>query len=401
MVNYFRYLANAPRGDEPFGTTVSFDACPWNSESVLLYLTLQAEVPVEAPANNLVFLIDVSGSMASANKLPLLQKAFSYLVDSLGEEDTVSIVTYSGKESVVLSGCPASDKTRILNAISSLKASGSTNGQAGLQRAYEVARNYYIEGGNNRIIMASDGDLNVGISSVEELKNYISTKREEGIFLSVLGFGSGNYQDEKMETIANHGNGAYYYIDSEREAERVLTGDLTAMLHTVAKDVKLQITFSSDFVSAYRLIGYENRVLNNEDFTDDTKDAGEVGAGHQVTVCYELLLREGTPTAEDVMATLSVRYKAPDADVSEEKTYSLAYGMNQHTKEDCALINSLIMLSMILREDKLLTGAPHISLSYLVECFEENIGQKTDAEKDDFYALLVLLMGQSDIVIPE
>ena len=355
FINYFRYVANAPEHGAIFGKTVSFDACPWNEENLLMYLTLQAEVPTERLANNLVFLIDVSGSMASSNKLPLLKESFGTLLDNLAPDDLISIVTYSGKEQVVLTACPVSDKQTIMNAINGLRASGSTNGEAGLEKAYQIAQQHYIEGGNNRIIMASDGDLNVGISSIEDLKAYISDKKNEGVFLSVLGFGMGNYQDEKMETIANNGNGAYYYIDSLSEAEKVFSRELTATLYTVGKDVKLQLTFNADYVDAWRLVGYENRVLNNEDFEDDTKDAGEVGAGHQVTVCYELKLREGAdPAADAELASLSVRYKAPDEDASRLNTYTLAAGAQEHTLADREFISGLVMLAMYLNNSSYL-----------------------------------------------
>lgn len=374
FINYFRYTANAPEAGELFGTTASFSPCPWNEENVLMYLTLQAEVPTERLANNLVFLIDVSGSMASSNKLTLLKQSFSYLIDNLAPDDLVSIVTYSGKEQVVLTGCPACEKETILSAINSLVAKGSTNGEAGLEKAYQIAQQYYIEGGNNRIIMASDGDLNVGISSTEELEAYISDKRNEGVFLSVLGFGTGNYQDAKMETLANKGNGAYYYIDSLNEAEKVFTTDLTATLYTVGKDVKLQLTFGADYVDAWRLIGYENRVLDNEDFEDDTKDAGEVGAGHQVTVCYELRLREGaTPEAESELASLSIRYKAPDEDVSRLTTHSLTYGESGHTEADRAWIAALIQLAMYLNNSSYLPDGGSVNMNTLYAMFESGV----------------------------
>lgn len=358
MINYFRYTAKSPAVGELFGTTVSFDACPWNEQNLLMYLTLQAEVPTERLANNLVFLIDVSGSMRSSNKLPLLQQSFSHLVDNLAPDDLISIVTYSGKEEVVLTACPVSEKETILNAINSLTASGSTNGEAGLERAYQIAKQHYIEGGNNRIIMASDGDLNVGISSIEDLKAYISDKKNEGIFLSVLGFGTGNYQDEKMETLANNGNGAYYYIDGMSEAEKVFSRELSSTLYTVGKDVKLQLTFNADFVSAWRLVGYENRVLDNEDFEDDTKDAGEVGAGHQVTVLYELRMVEGsTPADTDELASLSIRYKLPDEDTSKLNTYSLTAGSEEHTATDRQHISGLVMLTMLINKSSYLPDA--------------------------------------------
>ena len=316
FLNYFKYTAEQPGENELFSVNSMLMPCPWNENNVLLSMTLQAADAAPTEGNNLVFLIDVSGSMSSKDKLPLLKKAFSYLVDQLDENDTISIVTYSGKEAVVLDGCAGNKKLSILTAINLLSASGSTNGQAGLQKAYEIAQKNYIEGGNNRIIMASDGDLNVGISSETELKNYITEKRDAGIFLSVLGFGTGNYRDEKMETLADNGNGVYLYIDGEAEAEKVFSTDLFANLYTVAKDVKMQITFDKNYVSAFRLIGYENRILNEEDFTDDTKDAGEVGAGHQVTVCYELRLADGAKVEGANWLELAVNYKLPEETAS-------------------------------------------------------------------------------------
>lgn len=316
FLNYFKYTAEQPDENELFSVNSMLLPCPWNAENVLFSMTLQAADATPTEGNNLVFLIDVSGSMRSNDKLPLLKKAFSHLTEQLNENDTISIVTYSGREAVVLDGCKGNKKLTILTAINLLNASGSTNGQAGLQKAYELAQKHYIEGGNNRIIMASDGDLNVGISSQSELKEYIVEKREAGIFLSVLGFGTGNYRDEKMETLADNGNGVYLYIDGEAEAEKVFSNDLFANLYTVAKDVKMQITFDKTYVAAYRLIGYENRLLNEEDFTDDTKDAGEVGAGHQVTVCYELRLADGAKVEGADWLELAVNYKLPDENTS-------------------------------------------------------------------------------------
>ena len=286
MINYFNYNYPSPKDNELFSTTVEIAPCPWNEEAQLLVLGLQAKHIELATQNNLVFLIDVSGSMQSKDKLELLKKAFTHLVDKLGDDDTVSIVTYSGKEEVVLEGCSGSKKDKILRAVNSLNAKGSTNGEAGLKKAYQIAEEYYIAGGNNRIILASDGDLNVGISSTDELKKFVEEKRNGGVFLSVLGFGTGNYKDSKMETIADCGNGVYYYIDSEMEAEKVFGAEIFSTLYTVAKDVKLQLTFNPEYITAYRLVGYENRMLANEDFENDTKDAGELGSGHSVTVCY-------------------------------------------------------------------------------------------------------------------
>ncbi len=353
MINYFDYGYSSPAENELFSTTAQIAPCPWNEEAVLMVMGLQAvETPV-AQKNNLVFLIDVSGSMQSSDKLGLLKEAFAYLVDNLGEDDTISIVTYAGKERVVLDGCKGSKKTKIMNAVNSLEAGGSTNGEAGLKKAYALAEEHFISGGNNRIIMASDGDLNVGMSSTEEIKSFVSEKKEEGVFLSVLGFGTGNYKDDMMETIADCGNGVYYYIDSEKEAEKIFGAELFSTLYTVAKDVKLQITFNADSISSYRLVGYENRLLNKEDFADDTKDAGDLGSGHSLTVCYELILNVGAKEAENEWFNLAVRYKAPDGNKSELNEYS--FGKEAYTDTPNAnfkFISSVVELSMIIHESE-------------------------------------------------
>ena len=356
FLNYFKYTAAQPQENELFSVNSAIFPCPWNAENVLFSMTLQAADATPTEGNNLVFLIDVSGSMRSDDKLPLLKKAFSHLTEQLDENDTISIVTYSGREAVVLDGCKGNKKLTILTAINLLSASGSTNGQAGLQKAYELAQKHYIEGGNNRIIMASDGDLNVGISSQSELKEYIVEKREAGIFLSVLGFGTGNYRDEKMETLADNGNGVYLYIDGEAEAEKVFSNDLFANLYTVAKDVKMQVTFDPAYVSAFRLIGYENRILNEEDFTDDTKDAGEVGAGHQVTVCYELTLTEAAMAEGTNWLELAVNYKLPEDTASVfPNLYNIGYDNYLGAADaDRAFMIAVIETCMLLHDSKYL-----------------------------------------------
>ena len=356
FLNYFKYTAEQPDENELFSVNPVLLPCPWNANNVLLTVTLQAADATPTEGNNLVFLIDVSGSMSSRDKLPLLKTAFSYLVDHLTENDTISIVTYSGKEAVVLDGCSGNKKEDILAAINSLVASGSTNGEAGLQKAYQIAEKHRIEGGNNRIIMASDGDLNVGISSESALKQYITQKRDVGIFLSVLGFGTGNYRDEKMETLADNGNGVYLYVDGEAEAEKIFSTDLFANLYTVAKDVKMQITFDETYVSSYRLIGYENRILNEEDFTDDTKDAGEVGAGHQVTVCYELSLTEEAMNDGANWLELAVNYKLPDETASVfPNLYNIGYGDYQRAPDaDRTFMIAVIETCMLLHDTKYL-----------------------------------------------
>ena len=354
FINYFRYNSTAPREVELFGVYTEIVPCPWNESTVLLRMTLQAENVVNTKGNNLVFLIDVSGSMSSNNKLPLLKKAFSYLVGNLGPNDTVSIVTYSGREAVVLDGCKGTSTNEIMDAINSLVASGSTNGEAGLTMAYQIAEKHFIEGGNNRIIMASDGDLNVGISSSSELKHYIEGKRDQGIYLSVLGFGTGNYRDANMEALADNGNGVYYYIDGESEAEKVFGTDLTGTLYTVANDVKLQLVFDTEFVESYRLIGYDNRVLDNEDFENDFKDAGEVGAGHQVTVCYELLLKPCDAYVTNYIK-LNVRYKNPGEALSLLNEYNI--GSNScEASDDTRFISCVVELVALLRNPNY-TGA--------------------------------------------
>lgn len=320
LINYFDYSYKNPKGNEPFGVTTVLGDCPWNDRAKLLSIGLKTEDIdfADTPSSNLVFLIDVSGSMFSEDKLPLLQDAFCMLTDELSEKDRVSIVTYAGSDSVVLKGAKGSEQHKIKNAINDLEAGGSTNGSAGIKTAYELAQKYFIKGGNNRVILATDGDLNVGLSSVDELERLISKKKESGVFLSVLGFGTGNIKDNRMETLADKGNGNYAYIDSHREAKKVLVKELSANLLTVCKDVKFQVEFNEDAVKGYRLIGYSNRVMANKDFNDDTKDGGEIGAGHTVTALYELILKND---AADDLLDLNIRFKRPSADISELLTY--------------------------------------------------------------------------------
>jgi len=338
MLNYFRYDYPAPQDGSKFGVTAQLAPCPWNGKNMLLLLGVRAaDAPQAAEdGSNLVFLVDVSGSMASENKLELVKKALTMLVDELTDADTVSIVTYASGEDVLIEGAsPVKDKAKLLTAIDSLYANGSTNGERGLEQAYEIAQKNLRPNGNNRVIMCSDGDLNVGMTSQSDLHDYVSRKKETGIYLSVLGFGDGNYKDTKMETLADDGNGNYYYIDSILEARKVLCEELTQTLYSVADDVKFQIEFNPAKVSAWRQIGYENRALENQDFEDDKKDAGEVGAGACVTVMYELVpagedgaqsglkyqdstLTEAGQSGE--WATLSTRYKEPGDSQSQLET---------------------------------------------------------------------------------
>ena len=364
MLNYFTYDYKEPEGSEPFGVTAKIGKCPWNEDAELVMLGLKTEdIDYEdAPASNLVFLLDVSGSMYADDKLPLLQEAFCLLADNLTEKDRVSIVTYAGDDTVVLEGV-SGDKTRtIKKALMGLEAGGGTHGSKGIETAYALAEDNFIKGGNNRVILATDGDLNIGLTSEEELEELITEKKESGIFLSVLGFGTGNIKDNKMETLADKGNGNYAYIDSLREANKVLVEEMSATLLTICKDVKLQVEFNPAVVSEYRLIGYENRALNKEDFDDDTKDAGEIGAGHSVTALYEVILKEPlsglsdedindlkysdeyrkeqgkesvkSSATEKEWLTLSIRYKKPAENESSLLTYPIGFESYMENPDD-------------------------------------------------------------------
>ena len=291
MINYFHYDYAEPETGEPFGVTTELAPCPWNEDAMLLLLGLQAEKPDtrEMPVSNLVFLIDVSGSMYDSNKLPLVKRSFMTLMENLSEEDRVTLITYADGEEVLCEGVKGSEKAMVMSLLESLEAGGATDGQHALEMAYEAAEKNFVEGGNNRIILATDGDFNVGITSEGDLTRFIKEKTASGICLSVLGYGMGNYKDNKMEAIADNGNGNYYYIDDIAEARKVLVEEAGGTLFTVAKDVKLQVEFNPAMVKGYRLIGYENRTMAAEDFSDDTKDGGELGAGHQVTALFEII----------------------------------------------------------------------------------------------------------------
>lgn len=335
LVNYFGYDYKKPRGNDAFAVNASIIDCPWNKETRLVNLGIKAKEVGDTKdiPSNIVFLIDVSGSMEDYDKLPLLKMGFEMLVDDLDEKDRISIVTYASSSDIVLAGAPGNEHTKIKRAINSLCASGSTNGGEGIRSAYRLAEKYFIKGGNNRVIMATDGDLNVGITSEDELEELISDRKEGGVFLSVLGFGTGNYNEATLETLADKGNGNYSYIDCLSEAKKVLIDEFSSTLFTVAKDVKFQIEFNPKYVSEYRQIGYENRQMAARDFNDDTKDGGEIGSGHEMTVMYEIKLAEGgdedgidlryqdTKLSEegnlgDEWMNVSVRYKEPEGDTS-------------------------------------------------------------------------------------
>ena len=313
MINYFSYDLPEPRGEHPFSITTDVGAAPWAPEHRLVRVAIQGKRlrGERIPASNLVFLIDVSGSMSDENKLPLVKRSLRMLVDQLREEDKVSIVVYAGAAGLVLPCTPGTERTRILNAIDRLSAGGSTAGGAGIQLAYRMARENFVQEGNNRVILATDGDFNVGASSEGELVRLIEQERRSGVFLTVLGFGTGNYADARMEALADKGNGNYFYVDNIMEGRKVFVEELQGTLFTIAKDVKIQVEFNPAEVAAYRLVGYENRALRNEDFNNDAIDAGELGAGHSVTALYEII-PVGSRGASDVPGIDPLRYQTPE-----------------------------------------------------------------------------------------
>jgi len=311
FINYFTFNYPEPTGEESISLNSEVATCPWNNEHLILRLGIKGKTVIEQqlPPSNYVFLIDVSGSMNSPDKLGILKEGFKTMVDNLKDEDHVAIVTYAGSAGVLLNSTSGSEKNKIKEAINKLNASGSTAGYEGLSTAYSIAKENYIEGGNNRIILGSDGDFNAGPSSVEELVELVENKREEGIFITVLGVGGGNLNDYMAEQIANKGNGTYEYIDCAEQIEKVFIHEISKF-YTIAKDCKIQLTFNPDKVESYRLIGYENRLLNNEDFEDDKKDAGEIGCGQTITAIYEVI--PAIPAEEDNtahFAEFEVRYK--------------------------------------------------------------------------------------------
>ncbi len=377
MINYFKYDYPEPRGEHPFSVYTELAVCPWNVKHQLLQIGLRGKSIDKSslPPSNLVFLIDVSGSMSSPNKLPLLKSAFGLLVNELRPEDKVAIVVYAGAAGLVLESTPGNRKEVIMNAIDNLEAGGSTAGGAGLKLAYKEAESNFVKGGNNRIILATDGDFNVGESSNGGMERLVEEKRELGVFMTVLGFGMGNIKDDKMEIIADKGNGNYSYIDNLQEARRVLVREFGGTLFTIAKDVKFQLEFNPAKVESYRLIGYENRLLNDEDFNDDTKDAGEMGAGHMVTALYEIVpagngekapsidplkyqssanIRERDEDFSNELLTIKVRYKKPDGKTSmllekPVKAYATAIG---DMSDNLSFAAAVAEFGMILRESE-------------------------------------------------
>ena len=373
LVNYFSYDYPKPTGSDPVKITMEAGACPWNADHRLVRIGLKArEIPTEhLPASNLVFLIDVSGSMWGANRLDLVKSSLKLLVNNLRDKDKAAIVTYAGSAGVKLEATPGSDKQKIREAIDELTAGGSTAGGAGILLAYKIAKKNFISNGNNRIILCSDGDFNVGVSSAEGLEQLIEKERKSGVFLTVLGYGMGNYKDKKIQVLAEKGNGNHAYIDNLQEANRVLVGEFGATLHTVAKDVKLQVEFNPSQVQAYRLIGYESRLLKDEDFNNDAKDAGDMGAGHTVTAFYEVIptgikneyvgkiddlkyqKKEKVtvkPTGSNDLLTVKLRYKAPDKDVSKKMELPFVDNKGNNVSSDFRFASAVAMFGQLLRD---------------------------------------------------
>ncbi len=375
MINYFDYDYAQPKGEDPISINTEITNCPWQSGHKILRIGMQArKVNMDRlPASNLVFLIDVSGSMESQERLPLLVEGMKLLVQNLRSIDKVAIVTYAGNAGLVLPSTSGNHKQTILDALEKLHAGGSTAGGAGIKLAYKVASENYIKGGNNRVMLATDGDFNVGASNENDLETLIVRQRESGIFLTCLGFGTGNYKDSKMELLADKGNGNYDYIDNVQEAQKTLVSEFGGTLFTIAKDVKSQIEFNPSKVQGYRLIGYENRLLNNEDFKDDKKDAGDMGSGHVVTILYEIIpkgfnseyMREANElkyqrpakteaTYSNEFATIKFRYKKPDENHSKEMVHIIPDNTNSiaSASENTRFATSVAMFGMLLTHSK-------------------------------------------------
>jgi Ca-activated chloride channel homolog len=394
LVNYFPYDNAEPRGRHPVAIATEVMAAPWQPEHRLVRVTLQAKrmAARELPPSNLVFLVDVSGSMQSEDRLPLVQRSLRLLVDELRAQDRVAIVVYAGAAGLVLPSTPGNEKRRIMAAIDGLSAGGSTAGGAGIRLAYQVAKENFARNGNNRVILATDGDFNVGVSSDAELVQLIEQKRAEGTFLTVLGYGMGNYKDNRLEKLADKGNGNYAYVDDIVEARKTLVQEMGGTLVTVAKDVKIQVEFNPVKVRGYRLIGYENRALRDEDFTDDTKDAGEIGAGHTVTALYEIIpagarspvvLRETSPlryerdertattAAEDELLHVAVRYKQPSGTASAELTHPVRDRVARPS-DDFVFAAAVASFGMLLRESP---HAGNASIEDVIAAAQRSVGR--------------------------
>lgn len=408
MINFFKYNYPQPKSQHPFTINTEYSDAPWNSNHKLLKIGLQGvEIPTDnLPKSNFVFLVDVSGSMSAANKLPLLKSSMKILLDELRDDDRVSIVYYASNVGVLLEPTKASNKEKIIDVIDKMQARGGTSGGAGLELAYQMAEKNYIKGGNNRIILATDGDFNIGRSSDEEMQKLIEEKRKSGVYLTCLGFGMGNYKDSKMEILANKGNGNYAYIDNIQEANRFLGKEFKGSMFTIAKDVKIQIEFNPKHVQAYRLIGYENRKLRNEDFTNDAIDAGELGSGHTVTALYEIIpvgvksefykndvnlkyTKNTSNTNEyaDELATVKFRYKKPDGKKSIEIVHPISKNpVNFNTvSKDFKFASAVAWFGLKLRDSELVSNKESTEILKLAR---EGLSNDKDGYKAEFIRLV-------------
>jgi Ca-activated chloride channel homolog len=409
MVNYFTYAYDQPtsQSPHPFAVRAQAASCPWEPKHRLVRIALKGREldPTKRPASNLVFLLDVSGSMRADNKLPLVKKAMKMLLKQLGEGDRVAIVVYASASGLVLDSTSCDKKEEILAALDKLQAGGSTNGAGGIQQAYDTAVENFIKGGTNRVILATDGDFNVGTTNNSELIRLIEKKAASGVFLSVLGFGNGNYKDSRMEKLADKGNGNYAYIDTESEAKKVLVREMCGTLVMIAKDVKIQVEFNPAQVAAYRLIGYENRILNKEDFNDDKKDAGDIGAGHTVTALYQVVPSgveinvpsvdklkysgDTTPTAavSDEMMTVKLRYKKPDGDTSTRLDVIVRDDGRSIDKcsKDFRFASSVASFGMLLRKSQY-KGS--YTMNAVIELAESAIGDDKEGYRKEFVNLV-------------
>ena len=406
MINYFTYQYPQPKNEHPFSINYEVAECPWNKENKLLHIGLQGkEIPTDnLPPSNLVFLIDVSGSMGSPNKLPLLKSAFKLLVNELRPNDRVAIVVYAGASGLVLPSTTGKEKDKIIDALDRLHSGGSTAGAAGLKLAYKVAEENFMEEGNNRIILATDGDFNIGQSSNAEMERLIEEEREKGIFISVLGFGMGNYKDDKMEIIADKGNGNYAYIDNIQEAQKVFVNEFGGTLFTIAKDVKIQIEFNPVKVKEYRLVGYENRLLNEEDFDNDKIDAGELGSGHTVTALYELVISNPEATEKDrlkyqttvindkattsnELATIKFRYKKPDGVKSQLIEEIVIDNTNtiEETSENFRFSAAVAEFGMLLRDSEYLKDCTYDDM---IQLAQNSKGKDEEGYRGEFIRLV-------------
>lgn len=398
LINYFDYDNPLPEDGSPFAVSAEVGECPWNSANLLAKIDIQGAELAEKQPSNLVFLLDTSGSMYSGNKLPLVKKSLKLLLDELDGNDTISIVTYASGTGVKLESTPVSEKDKIIESLDSLSAYGGTNGEDGINLAYEQAQKNLIDG-NNRIILCTDGDFNIGKSSTGDLEKLIEEKRDKGIFLTVLGFGMGNYKDSRMETLADKGNGNYAYIDSEREAKKVFADEMPKTLYTIAKDVKIQAEFNPAAVKEYRLIGYENRVLNNEDFENDKKDAGELGCGANVTALYEIVSADGSESSDlkyqtqelsgsDELMTVKVRYKEPDGEESKLIEKSVDSAPSDEMSENFKFVSAVAELGMILNDSEYKGTA---DLDSVIALAQEGLGEDKFGFRTEFLHLADLL----------